>query len=127
MDKVIEEQGFNPCPICGEYESLHITSEEGFSKAKVVRIGCEACNIDLWSLGCESKSYTGHLGFLASFWNKLANTEQTKEREEKADKLLDELREFLAKNVPDADIANRIYERVYEFGRRLNHTKESKE
>lgn len=124
MDKVRAGQGFNPCPLCGKYDGLEITSKDEFYSfkgeygASLIYIKCRKCSIELWSHGCNSGHYTNHVGFLAERWNKLANTKQTEMADK--DKLLDELREFLAKNVPDADIANRIYEMVCK-----NYTKES--
>ena len=88
MEKVRAEQGFNPCPLCGKYDRLEITSRDGFYSFKgehgvsVVWINCNRCHIEIWSHNCDSGYYTHHLDFLASRWNKLANTEQTKERKE---------------------------------------------
>lgn len=88
MEKVRAGQGFNPCPICGKYEGLRITSREGFYQDKgetgtcLVWMYCNNCNIELWSHKCKSGHYTNHVDFLASRWNKLANAEQTKENKE---------------------------------------------
>ena len=87
MDKVRAEQGFNPCPLCGKYDDLEITSRDSFYSGKrcgyyLVHLKCYKCSIDLWSHKCKSRYYTPHLDFLARRWNKLANTKQTKERKE---------------------------------------------
>ncbi len=72
-----KDDGFNPCPLCNSHKNMRITSERTFYEMKgregsvLVHLECIACNLQLWSHNCKSKSYKGHKDYLVERWNKL--------------------------------------------------------
>lgn len=89
--KEIENDGINPCPLCGSYKSMSITSESSFYEAKgrngfcLILLECNSCNLQMWSHKCNSVSYKVHKDFLARRWNKLGakSTDIDEERRSK--------------------------------------------
>ena len=76
-DYLTAESGFKPCPICGSYKRLVITNEQSFYETKgregyiLIHLGCNNCNLELWSHRCKEPSYSKHREWVKRRWNML--------------------------------------------------------